>query len=375
MSHHFDYPQDETLDISDAYCFAGPGDLHGPRTVFGMNTSPFGAPTWNAAGYYELKIDTNGDYVLTGAAATDRTVSGTIITPSNAPVGQVVECSNGIKLFAGPRLDPFRNFIPYPVTTTNSLAAGTFPDFPSLGPAHNDFANTAVRSYVLEVPVAITGRGRVHFWASTAYFDTGHNTWVQTQRAGKPNMTTFFEFDTGSAKVSDYNSTAPTIDLVGRPRHPAIDPASGIWGQVRDRIAAVVEAGGTYDNRPHKFPTARAYGAWAADALLPNVIAFTLLGARTGTGPRLLPLPLPSAGQLTRQPALHHSPDGPSRVGTAACRFHEPRQVHARRSVPALRRAVVAWPSIESLRPPHGPQNRAGGLPAFDLGNSRIATP
>src|SRR5450755_1047659 len=108
MSHHFDYPTDETLDISDAYCFAGPGDLHGPRTVFGMNTSPFGAPTWNAAGYYELKVDTDGDYVeditfratfpigsdgtqyvqveqLTGAAATDRTASGTVITPPNAP--------------------------------------------------------------------------------------------------------------------------------------------------------------------------------------------------------------------------------------------------------------------------------------------------
>src|SRR5882757_6460467 len=119
MSHHFDYPADETLDISDAYCFAGPGDLRGPRTVFGMNTSPFGAPTWNAAGYYELKIDTNGDYVeditfratfpvgpdgtqhvrveqLTGAAATDRTASGTIITPPNTRIGNVVECSNGI---------------------------------------------------------------------------------------------------------------------------------------------------------------------------------------------------------------------------------------------------------------------------------------
>jgi len=298
MSHHFDYPTDETLDISDAYCFAGPGDLRGPRTVFGMNTSPFGAPTWNAAGYYELKIDTNGDYVeditfratfpvgpdgtqhvrveqLTGAAATDRTASGTVITPPNAPIGEIVECGNGIKLFAGPRLDPFRNFIPYPVTTTNCLKDGTFPDYAALGPAHNDFANTAVHSYVLEVPAAITGHGRVHFWATTAYFDTGHSTWVQTQRAGKPNMTTFFLFDTGSAKVADYNSTAPAIDLVGRPRHPATDPASGIWGQVRDNIAAVVEAGGTYDSPPHKFPTARAYGAWAADQLLPNVIAFT----------------------------------------------------------------------------------------------------
>jgi hypothetical protein len=145
---------------------------------------------------------------------------------------------------------------------------------PFFAPAQNDFANTAVRSYVLEVPVAITGHGRVHFWATTAYFDTGHNTWVQTQRAGKPNMTTFFLFDTGSAKVANFNSTAPTFDLVGRPAHPAKDPASGIWGQVRDNIAAVVKAGGTYDNRPHKFPAARAYGAWAADAL-PNVIGFT----------------------------------------------------------------------------------------------------
>src|SRR5882762_1686088 len=149
MSHHFDYPSDETLDITDAYCFDGAGDILSdilsPRTVFGMNTSPFTGDPWNSAGYYELKIDTNGDYVeyfslrptfpigsdgtqhvrveqLTGAAATSRTASGTLITPPNAPIGEVVECSNGIKLFAGPRLDPFRNFIPYPVATTNSLS-------------------------------------------------------------------------------------------------------------------------------------------------------------------------------------------------------------------------------------------------------------
>jgi hypothetical protein len=63
MSQHFDYPQDETLDISDAYCFAGAGDMRGPRTVFGVNTSPTYGKPWNPAGYYELKIDTNGDYV------------------------------------------------------------------------------------------------------------------------------------------------------------------------------------------------------------------------------------------------------------------------------------------------------------------------
>ncbi|MEV4450632.1 hypothetical protein [Streptomyces mirabilis] len=232
MSHHFDYPEDETLDISDAYCFAGAGDRHGPRTVFGMNTSPTYGKPWNPAGYYELKIDTNSDYVedityratfpigsdgtqyvqveqLTGAAATDREASGTIITPPNAPVGEVVECRHGIKLFAGQRRDPFYNFIPFPVATTKALATGTFPDFDALRPAHDDFANTSVRSFVLEVPVEVTGHGRVHFWATTAYFDKGHSTWVQLQRAAEPNMTTFFDFANGSAHV-DYNASVPT---------------------------------------------------------------------------------------------------------------------------------------------------------------------
>ncbi|MEV2210014.1 DUF4331 family protein [Streptomyces sp. NPDC050997] len=297
MSHHFDYPADETLDITDAYCFAGAGDRHGPRTVFGMNTSPTNGTPWNSAGYYELKIDTNGDYVenityratfpigsdgtqyvqveqLTGAAATDRSASGSIITPPNAPIGEVIECRHGIKLFAGQRRDPFYNFIPFPVATRNALLTGTFPDFDALRPAHDDFANTSVRSFALEVPVEVTGHGRVHFWATTAYFDKGHSTWVQLQRAAEPNMTTFFDFAEGSAHV-DYNASVPTDDLVGRPARPATDPASGIWGQVRDNIAAVVEAGGTYGKRPHRFPTARAYGAWAADTLLPNVLTFT----------------------------------------------------------------------------------------------------
>ena len=298
MSHHLDYPEDETLDITDAYCFAGAGDAHGPRTVFGINTSPLNGNPWNPAGLYELRIDTNGDYVedityrasfpiasdgtqyvqveeLTGRAATDYGASGRIITPPNAPVGQVVECLNGIKLFAGQRRDPFRNYIPYPVSTTTALADGTFPDYASLGPATDFFANTSVRSFVLEVPVEITGFRQLHFWGTTAYYDTGHNTWAQLQRAGLPNMTTFFAFDTGSADVANYNATSPTIDLVGRPAHPATDPASGIWGQVRDNIAAVVEAGKTYGDHPHSFPTALAYGAWAADALLPNVVTFT----------------------------------------------------------------------------------------------------
>src|ERR1700729_2428350 len=63
MSHHFDYTADERLDISDAYCFAGCSDEFGPRTVFGMNASPSTGTPWDPAGYYELRLDTNEDYV------------------------------------------------------------------------------------------------------------------------------------------------------------------------------------------------------------------------------------------------------------------------------------------------------------------------
>ena len=119
MSHHFDYPQDETEDITDAFCFAGAAGLLGPRTVFGVNTSPLHGAPWNPAAMYELKVDTDGDLVeditwratfpigpdgtqhvrveqLTGAAATDRTATGRIITPPDCPVGEVVECHHGI---------------------------------------------------------------------------------------------------------------------------------------------------------------------------------------------------------------------------------------------------------------------------------------
>jgi Domain of unknown function (DUF4331) len=297
MSHHFDYPDDETLDISDAYCFGGAGSPGSPRTVFGMNTSPMAGKPWNPNGSYELKIDTNGDYVeditfratfpigsngvqrvqveqLTGDAANDRNARGTVITPPNAPVGEIVECLDGITLFAGPRRDTFRNHIPFPVATTKALATGTFPDFDALRPASDFFANTTVRSYVIEVPAEITGLSALNFWATTAIYDPEHSSWFQLQRAAVPNMTTFFDFANGSAQVANYNATSPTFDFVGRPVNPASDLAKGIWGQVRDNIAAVVGAGGTYGNPPHAFPTALAYGAWAADTLLPNVLTF-----------------------------------------------------------------------------------------------------
>jgi hypothetical protein len=296
MSHHFDYPDDERLDISDAYCFAGAGDDSGPRTVFGMNSSPTSGKPWDPAGYYELRLDTDEDYVeditwrftfpvdsagtqhvqvaeLTGAEAADRDARGRIITPPGAPAGEVLELDRGIKIFAGQRRDPFFNFIPFPVAVTEALATGTFPDLAALFPPRDDFLNTSVRSVVVEVPAAITGFRRLNYWATTAIYDQGHSTWRQLQRAGGPNTTTFWDFANGSARVN-INATAPLDDLAGRPASPDTDPASGVWGQVRDQTAAVVAAGKTFGEGIHGRPTALAYGAWVADTLLPNVIPF-----------------------------------------------------------------------------------------------------
>ena len=127
MSHHFDISTAKQ-DISDVMCFAGPSDDDGPRTVIGMNASPQDLPKiqgdhieypWDPHALYELKLDLNDDFVeeitwrftfptdpstgtqyvqvaqLTGADATSRTAPGTIITPANAPVGEILDVGTG----------------------------------------------------------------------------------------------------------------------------------------------------------------------------------------------------------------------------------------------------------------------------------------
>ena len=71
------------------------------------------------------------------------------------------------------------------------------------------------------------------------------------------------------------NSTGPIADLVGRPANPVTDPATGVWGTVRDQVATVVKAMGTYNQGVHGRPTPMAYGAWVADTFLPNVLRYT----------------------------------------------------------------------------------------------------
>ena len=143
MSHHFDYPADERLDISDAYCFAGPGDAFGPRTVFGMNASPYGARPWDPAGYYELKVDTNEDLVeditwrftFPVDSAGSSTCKWRELTGSDSHRPQchrqdhhAPQRARGRGPRGGarhqdlrlPRTDSFFNFLPFPITLANA---------------------------------------------------------------------------------------------------------------------------------------------------------------------------------------------------------------------------------------------------------------
>lgn len=310
MSHHFDW-QPEQQDISDVHCFAGPSDDDGPRTVIGMNASPAtGAawfpPTGPNATFYELKLDLNDDFVeditwrftfpsdatgtqyvqiaqLTGPDATSRTAPGKIITPPNAAVGQVLHLPHGIKAFAGERLDSFFTDVRVPERMRDVLppdAAVHFradPDLRGLAPfTDNPFMGQTVRLVMVELPAGITGLDPIQCWGSTAKFDTTHtpNSWVQIQRAAQPDVAVVF--DNGMKPyLNTINGTGPSADLAGRPANPATDPATGVWGTVRDQVARVVEATRTYNQGIHGQPTPMAYGAFVADTFLPNVLRYT----------------------------------------------------------------------------------------------------
>src|SRR4029079_9859601 len=101
----------------------------------------------------------------------------------------------------------------------------------------------------------------------------GHG-WVQVQRAGGPNGTTLWDFPAGSAGIN-INATVQSQDSAGRHAHPETDPATGVWGQIRDQTAVVVADGGTYNHGTRGRPTALAYGAYGADVFLPMVIPLT----------------------------------------------------------------------------------------------------
>jgi hypothetical protein len=183
-------------DITDVYAFQSPVDHD--NMVFVINTQGLMSPSTSmgaqfpANTMFELNIDKNGDNVedmvfqclvqngklriygpaVPSAPGTTSTVVATApfaevaVTPYGAPpiIGTSIK---GVKIFAGPRDDPFffdlKRFKEIIGGTATSFHAGTEED-----PATDAFAGTNVMSIVMEVPKSLFGSATsINVWAES----------------------------------------------------------------------------------------------------------------------------------------------------------------------------------------------------------------
>lgn len=219
MSHHYSGPAygfphgDARLDLTDLYAFPMPGDAS--KSILIMNVHPSEGinpvgPTREDAfateAIYELKIDTDGDFVAdiayrvsftsdkNGAqSATLRRVEGkqaagtgkdgqTII--DRAPVSVAREAyvteAGGYRFFAGWRSDTF--FFDTMGALNNLQFTGD--DF---------FTDKDVCSIVLEVPNSDLGSGKMGLWHRTVDGTSGE--WIQTDRGALASQSVFLPGD------------------------------------------------------------------------------------------------------------------------------------------------------------------------------------
>ncbi|MBS1597842.1 MAG: DUF4331 family protein [Bacteroidetes bacterium] len=190
---HNDSPtvKNQPTDITDVYVFQAtdPNNL-----VFVANTQGLLAPSATAAAAFdpntliEIKIDNNGDNVedlviqaiyangkmnIYGPVSPSMTgtmskVEGAItasvdVTPYSASSPVTATGSNGIKVFAGPRDDPFF----FDLDQFKAILAGTATSFNN--PGTDTFAGTNVMSVVVEVPKTLLNAttGKINVWLTT----------------------------------------------------------------------------------------------------------------------------------------------------------------------------------------------------------------
>lgn len=178
-------------DITDIYAFQNPAD--NSKMVFTINTQGLLSPAATATAsfpsnvMYELNIDNTGDNVedlviqflvqdgkvraygpvapgntgLTSTVKTNGPVTEATVTPyGSAPV--IGTNSNGIRIFAGPRDDPFF----FDLVRFREVIAGTQTSFRN--PGIDTFAGTNVMSLVAEVPKSLLGSAAtINVWAET----------------------------------------------------------------------------------------------------------------------------------------------------------------------------------------------------------------
>jgi hypothetical protein len=179
-------------DITDIYAFQSPAD--NTKMVFVMNVQGLMSPAASATAsfpnnvMYEFNIDNTGDNVedlviqalvqngkiriygpvaagTTGTSSTVKTngtMTETSITAYNASAPSIGTSTSGIKVFAGPRDDPFF----FDLVRFKEIIGGTQTSFRS--PGIDTFAGTNVMSIVVEVPKSMLGSATtINVWGET----------------------------------------------------------------------------------------------------------------------------------------------------------------------------------------------------------------
>ncbi len=191
-SDHIDAPavKNQTTDITDLYVFNG-SDTN--NLVFIGNTQGLLAPTSTATAAFDpntliqFNIDNNGDNVedmviqaiyangmmnfygpvtpsMTGLRSKLEgpvTIS-VAVTPYSAASPTIATSASGIKVFAGPRDDPFF----FDLNQYHAILSGKSTGFNN--PGSDSFAGTNVLSVVVEVPkTLLNSTGKLNVWLTT----------------------------------------------------------------------------------------------------------------------------------------------------------------------------------------------------------------
>ena len=192
---HKDSPMvesDPATDIADVYAFRRGDNLVVAMTVQNLTISSNATDLFNTRAKYQLFVDNTNDGTLAANATITVTftgsnpqtfhVAGLTSTPIEGPTSgfsnaasPAITTSGAIKVFAGPRDDPFffdlagfREFVSGTYTPVNGLRSGT------TGLARNAFAGLNVGAIVIELPiVAVTGQGSpntgiIKAWGATS---------------------------------------------------------------------------------------------------------------------------------------------------------------------------------------------------------------
>lgn len=188
---HIDSPAvtNQSTDITDLYVFRGQNPQN---LVFVANTQGLMAPSATGAAKFdqntliEFNIDNNGDYVedlviqceldgnkmrvhgpiqpsMTGSSSRiEGGVTAEVNVTSYGSTAQIGTGVGGIKVFAGPRDDPFF----FDLNQFKKILAGTDGGFKN--PGSDTFAGTNVLSVVVEVPkTALGSTGTLNVWLET----------------------------------------------------------------------------------------------------------------------------------------------------------------------------------------------------------------